>query len=72
MAQMKHDIAKKVREHGGDAVIIISSESQLQGYYTIGTANTTFSGNSASTFGTSTTMPATRRFSKFMVIKYVD
>ena len=39
MAEMKHDVAKKVREHGGDAVIMISSSSQLQGYYSTATVN---------------------------------
>ena len=32
-----HYIVKKAREHGGDAVIVISSSSQLAGYYTSGT-----------------------------------
>lgn len=72
MANLKHDVAKAVRQHGGDAVIVLSSESQLQGYYTISNATTNVYGRSATTFGSSTTFPATRRFSKFMVIKYVD
>ena len=36
MAQMKHDIVAKARQSGGDAVIIVSSQSQLAGYYTSG------------------------------------
>ena len=72
MAEMKHDVAEKVREHGGDAVIVLSSMSQLQGYYTAASANTQINGGSATTFGSATTVPITRRASKFMVIKYLD
>jgi hypothetical protein len=72
MAEMKHDIAKKAREHGGDAVIIISSSSQLAGYYTAANLNTQFYGNSATSYGSSTTIPLTRHTSKYAVIKYVD
>src|SRR4051794_21265977 len=53
MAQMKHDVAKAVRERGGDAIIMISSESQLRGYYTFGSATTNIYGRSATTFGSS-------------------
>src|SRR5437870_12522601 len=31
MAELKHDVAKKARERGGDALIVISSSSQLAG-----------------------------------------
>jgi hypothetical protein len=72
MAEMKHDIAKKAREHGGDAVIIISSSSQLAGYYTAANVNTQFYGNSATSYGSSTTIPLTRHTSKYAVIKYAD
>jgi len=33
MAQLKHDIVQKARAAGGNAVIFVSSESQLAGYY---------------------------------------
>jgi hypothetical protein len=72
MAEMKHDIAKKAREHGGDAIIIISSSSQLAGYYTATNVNTQFYGSSATSYGSSTTIPMTRHISKYAVIKYVD
>jgi hypothetical protein len=72
MAELKHDIAKKAREHGGDAVIVISSSSQLAGYYSAGTVNAQVYGGSATSFGSATTIPITRRTSKFAVIKYVD
>jgi hypothetical protein len=72
MAELKHDISKKARQHGGDAVIMISSSSQLQGYYTAGSVNTQVYGNTATSFGSATSVPITRRASKYMVIKYLD
>lgn len=72
MAQLKHTIVKKARERGGDAVILVSSSSQLAGYYTATTANAQFYGNTATGFGSSTTVPLTRRTSKFVVIKYLE
>jgi hypothetical protein len=71
-AELKHDIVKKARQHGGDAVILISSSSQLAGYYSAGTVNTNFYGTTATSFGSSTTIPITRRASKFAVIKYLE
>jgi len=72
MAELKHDIAKKAREHGGNAVILISSFSQLAGYYNSATVNTQVYGNTATSFGSDTTVPITRRASKYVVIKYLD
>jgi hypothetical protein len=72
MAKLKHDIVKKAREHGGNAGILLSSSSQLAGYYTASTANAQFYGNSAVGFGSTTTVPFTRRASKFVVIKYLE
>lgn len=72
MAQRKHEIAQKAREHGGNAVIMISSSSQLQGYETFGSANTQLYGHSATTFGSSTSVAIKRNSSKFLVIKYLD
>jgi len=73
MAERKHDIARKAREHDGDAVIMISSSSQLQGYYSTTTVNTQiYPGGSVLSFGSGTSVPITRRASKFLVIKYVD
>jgi hypothetical protein len=71
MAQMKHDIIAKARQSGGDAVIFASSASQLQGYYTAGSATAYGYGNYASAFGSSTTVPITRRSSAYVVIKYL-
>jgi hypothetical protein len=71
MAQMKHDIVAKARQSGGDAVIFASSASQLQGYYTAGSATAYGYGNYASAFGSSTTVPITRHSSAYVVIKYL-
>jgi hypothetical protein len=71
MAQMKHDIVAKARQGGGDAVILVSSASQLQGYYTAGSATAHGYGNYASAFGSSTTVPITRRSSTYVVVKYL-
>jgi hypothetical protein len=71
MAQLKHDIVQKARQYGGDAVIFVSSQSQLAGYYTAGSASAYGYGNSATAFGSSTTVPITRRSSSYVVIKYL-
>ena len=71
MAQLKHDIVQKARQYAGDAVIFASSQSQLAGYYTAGSASAYGYGNSATAFGSSTTIPITRRSSTYVVIKYL-
>jgi hypothetical protein len=71
MAQMKHDIVAKARQSGGDAVILVSSQSQLAGYYTSGSATAYGYGNFASAYGSSTTVPLTRHTAAFVVIKYL-
>jgi hypothetical protein len=72
MAQLKHDIVQKARQNGGDAVIFVSSASQLAGYYTASSANAYGYGNYATAYGSSTTVPVTRRSSTYVVIKYLD
>ena len=72
MDQLKHDIVQKARENGGNAVIFVSSASQLAGYYTASSASAYGYGNSATAFGSSTTVPITRRSSTYVVIKYLD
>ena len=71
MAQLKHDIVAKARQSGGDAVIFASSQAQLQGYYTTGSATAYGFGNYASAYGSSVTVPVTRRSSAYVVIKYL-
>jgi len=71
MARLKHDIVAKARQSGGDAVILVSSASQLQGYYTASNASAYSYGGYSSGFGTSTTVPITRRSSTFVVVKYL-
>src|SRR5438477_7730661 len=72
MAQLKHDIVQKARQNVGDAVIFVSSASQLAGYYTASSANAYGYGNYATAYGSSTTVPLTRRSSTYVVIKYLD
>ena len=72
MHQLKHDIVKKARENGGTAVIYVSSASQLQGYYTAGSATAYGRGGSATAFGSSVTVPVSRHSSSYVVIRYVD
>lgn len=72
MAQLKHDIVQKARQNGGNAVIFVSSASQLAGYYTASSASAYGYGNSATAFGSSTTVPLTRRSSTYVVIRYLD
>jgi len=71
MTRPQHDIVKKAREQGGDAVILLSSSSRLIGYYTDTTENAQLYGNTAVGSGSSTTIPLTKRASKFVVIKYL-
>src|SRR5215467_6283954 len=51
MAQLKHDIVEKARQNGGNAVIFVSSQSQLAGYYTASSATAYGYGNYANAFG---------------------
>ena len=72
MSQLKHDIVQKARETGGNAVIFVSSESQLAGYYTAGNVSTYRYGRYGSAFGSATTVPITRRSSTYVVVRYLD
>src|SRR5260370_910798 len=51
MARLKHDIVEKARENGGNAVILVSSASQLAGYYTAGSVNAYSYGGYGTAFG---------------------
>ena len=68
---IKHDIVPMARQSGGDAVILVLSQPQVTGYSTFGNATAYGYGNFSSAFGSSTTVPITRRTSTFVVIKYV-
>ena len=72
MAQLRSDMVKKARKAGGDAIIQLGSQSQIAGYYTSGSASAYGYGNSATAYGSSTTMPVRRNVAKFAVIKYVE
>jgi hypothetical protein len=51
--------------------VVVSSQSQLAGYYTSGSATAYGYGNWASAYGSSTTVPITRHTANFVVIKYL-
>lgn len=72
MSQLRGDIVKKAREAGGDAVIQVHSESQIAGYYSSGTANAYASGNSATAYGSSFSMPLRHNSARFAVIRFVQ
>ena len=72
MSQLRGDMVKKAREVGGDALVELTSQSQIAGFYTSGTASAYSYGSSASAYGTATTMPVRRNTAKFAVIKYID
>ena len=58
--QQKHDIIAKARQSGGDALIKVSSQSQLVGWDTSGSVNAYI-----------TTAPVTRHTATLVVIKYL-
>jgi hypothetical protein len=64
MPGLKHDVAQKARQSGGNAVILVSNASQLSGYYSIANVN-------SYGFGSATTIPLKRRTSTYIVIKYL-
>lgn len=72
MSQLRSDMVKKAREAGGDAVVQLGSQSQIAGFYSSGSATAYSYGNSATAYGSSTTMPVRRNVAKFAVIKYVE
>jgi hypothetical protein len=72
MARLKGDIAKKAKEQGADAVIILGRGSKVRGYVTNASATTTLSGNSAYSSGTAMSVPVLRNSASFAVIKYVQ
>jgi hypothetical protein len=72
MASLQSDIVQKAREVGGDAVIQLGSESRITGVYTTGSASAYQYGRSATAYGSSTSVPLGKTFSKFVVIKYLE
>jgi hypothetical protein len=72
MALLRGDMVKKARAAGGDALIQLGSQSQITGYRTSGSASAYGYGNSATAYGSSTTMPVRRNVARFAVIKYLE
>ena len=72
MSFLRSSMVGKAREVGGDAIIQLSSNSQVTGYYNSGSASTVAYGNSATTYGSSSTIPMKTNRSKYAVIKYLE
>ncbi|MDO8767865.1 MAG: hypothetical protein Q7K57_04030 [Burkholderiaceae bacterium] len=72
MLQFRGDMVKKAREAGGDAIVQLTSRSQITGYYTTDTFMTDPSGNPVTGFDSSMTMPVRRNVAKFAVIKFLE
>lgn len=72
MLQFRGDMVKKARGVGGDAIVQLTSRSQITGYYTTDTFTTDASGNPVTGLDSSMTMPVRRNVAKFAVIKFLD
>jgi len=72
ISQLRGDMVKRARAAGGEAVIQLNNQSQVAGAYTSGSASAYGYGNSATAYGSSTTMAIRRNTAKFAVIKYIE
>jgi hypothetical protein len=72
MMRLRGDIVKKAKDVGADAVIQLSSKSDITGYHTTGSASAFGTGSTATAYGSSTSVPLRQNTAKFAVIKYVD
>jgi hypothetical protein len=72
MSQLRSDMVEKAREAGGDALILLGSQSRITGSYTSGSGTAYSSGNTATGYGSAVTVPVRRNSAKFAVIKYLD
>ncbi|MCW5625235.1 MAG: hypothetical protein KIT73_11020 [Burkholderiales bacterium] len=68
MSQLFGDVVKKAREAGGSALIQVSNQSQIAGFYTSGST----SSNAATVRGSAITMPVRRNSARFVVISYIE
>lgn len=65
-------VAKKIREHGGDAAIVLDSESKFLGTYSSGSATAYSHGNSASAYGSGYGVAISDKITSLMVVKYIE
>lgn len=72
MSQLRSDMVKKAREAGGDALVQLSSRSQISGYYTSGSGSAYAYGGSATAYGSSVAVPVRRNVVRLALIKYLD
>lgn len=72
MAQMKSDIAKKAKDAGGDAVVLLGSSSEVVGMVTSMNAYGSHYGNYSNASGFATSHIRKNNNSKFAVVKYLN
>jgi hypothetical protein len=72
MARLRGSIVKKARAAGGDAVIQITSQSRITGYYSNSNATAYSAGPSTTANGSTISMPVGRNEAAFAVIRFVD
>lgn len=69
---MQSALASKAKEVGGDALVRITSNTQVTGYIGNNFGTASAYGGQATAFGTTTMAPVRHMYSKFMVIKYLN
>lgn len=72
MSGLRGDVVKKAREAGGDAVVQLTNESKIAGFYSSGSASAYSHGSFTRAYGSSTTVPVRHNISKYAVIEYLD
>jgi hypothetical protein len=72
MLQFRADMVKKARGVGGDAIVQLTSRSQITSYYNTDTFTKDAGGNPVTGIDTSMTLPVRRNVAKFAVIKFLD
>jgi hypothetical protein len=71
MSNLGHDIAKRVKELGGDAVILSDSHDNIKGYASSSFGQATYGGGSAFGSSSSFTNAYGSHSSSFVVVKYL-
>jgi len=72
MSGLRGDVVQKAREAGGDAVVQLTNESQIAGFYSSGSATAYSHGSVTRAYGSSTTVPMRHNISKYAVIEYLE
>jgi len=72
LSQLVADVVSKARAAGGQALIQLSTRSDVVGYQDIDRVTGAAHGNTAAAPGTTTSVPLRRVTTRFFVIQYVD